>query len=80
MPRGRLVISYRMLEEIHALPEGSQIQWVEDDFERSILIIYVDHPDIPKVKPGKLFPEMILTTNEGENWEWASKERMLKDG
>ena len=67
MPRGRLIISYRMLEFILSLPEGSKIQWVEDELDSPMFTIYIDHPDIPKVKPGQLFPELLLT-EEGV-WE-----------
>ena len=68
MPRGRLMVSYRKLEEILHLPEGSQIQWVEEWHLSPDFAVYIDHPDIPKVKPGQLFPELILT-DEGE-WVW----------
>jgi len=72
--RGRLVISYRALEEILSLPEGSRIQWVEDFLDTPVLVAYLDHPDIPKVKPGQLFPEVILNTKDGENWIWGVKD------
>jgi hypothetical protein len=79
MNRGRLVISYRGLEEILKLPEGSCIQWTEDEFDRAHLVVYVDHPDIPKVKPGQLFPEVVLKTKDGEEYEWqeSGKQKAL---
>ena len=73
MPRGRLIISYRTLEEILHLPEGSRIQWAEEEFHSPSFIVYVDHPNISKVKPGQLFPEVILKTKDGENWEYEVK-------
>ena len=59
--RGQIVLSYIALAKALSLPENAQIQWAEEGLNRSSIVIFVDHPTIPQVKPGKFFPKLCWT-------------------
>jgi hypothetical protein len=76
-------VSLELLADALALPEGTKIFWAEmknrglgdmREFE-----IYVEHEDLPEVKPGALYPEIVpLISIVGERpsdadwieWDW----------
>ena len=69
--RGKIVLSYREVATLLEFPVDAQVQWVEENLNRSSISIFVDCPGIPALLPGKLFPQVVWN---GECWKIVLKE------